>query len=86
VGLRAGLDTEDRGKIFCPCRGSNPDRLVVQSVARHYAYIEYAFRYAFVLSLPTAFGIVLSRFIFRLKLKHNIEVAVTVIIRKYNKS
>jgi hypothetical protein len=26
VGLRAGLDTEVRGKIFCPCRESNPDR------------------------------------------------------------
>jgi hypothetical protein len=24
VGPRAGLDTEDRGKIFCLCRGSNP--------------------------------------------------------------
>jgi hypothetical protein len=30
VGPRAGLDTEDRGKILCPCRGSNPDRPVVQ--------------------------------------------------------
>jgi hypothetical protein len=28
VGLRAGLDAEDRGKILCPCRGSNPDRPV----------------------------------------------------------
>jgi hypothetical protein len=36
VGLRAGLDTEARGKILCPCRGSNPDRPVVQSVVRHY--------------------------------------------------
>jgi hypothetical protein len=36
VGLRAGLDTEVRGKILCPCRGSNPDRPVVQSVVRHY--------------------------------------------------
>jgi len=25
VGLTAGLDTEVRGKILCPCRGSNPD-------------------------------------------------------------
>jgi hypothetical protein len=32
VGPRAGLDTEARGKILCPCRGSNPDRPVVQSV------------------------------------------------------
>jgi hypothetical protein len=36
VGLRAGLDTEVRGKILCPCQGSNPDRPVVQSVVRHY--------------------------------------------------
>jgi hypothetical protein len=36
VGLRAGLDTEDRGKILCPCRGSNPDRPDVQPVVRHY--------------------------------------------------
>jgi hypothetical protein len=26
----------DRGKILCPCRGSNPDRPVVQPVVRHY--------------------------------------------------
>jgi hypothetical protein len=36
VGPRAGLDTEVRGKILCPCRGSNPGRPVVQSVVRHY--------------------------------------------------
>jgi hypothetical protein len=36
VGPRAGLDTEARGKIICPCRGSNPDRPVVQTVVRHY--------------------------------------------------
>jgi hypothetical protein len=36
VGLRAGLDTEVRGKILCPCRGSNLNRPVVQSIARHY--------------------------------------------------
>jgi hypothetical protein len=36
VGSRAGLDTEARGKVSCPCRGSNDDRPVVQSVARHY--------------------------------------------------
>jgi hypothetical protein len=28
VGLRAGLDTEDRGKILCLCWGSNPGRPV----------------------------------------------------------
>jgi hypothetical protein len=27
VGLRAGLDTEAKGKILCICRGSNPGRL-----------------------------------------------------------
>jgi hypothetical protein len=31
VGLRAGLDTEVRGKILCPCRESNLDCPVVQS-------------------------------------------------------
>jgi hypothetical protein len=36
VGPRAGLNTEDRGKILCSCRGSNLDRPVVQSVVRHY--------------------------------------------------
>jgi hypothetical protein len=28
VGLRAGLDTETRRKIFCPCQGSKPARPV----------------------------------------------------------
>jgi hypothetical protein len=32
VGPRAGLDTEARRKILCPCRRSNPDRPVVQPV------------------------------------------------------
>jgi hypothetical protein len=36
VGPRAGLDTEDRGKILCLCWGSNPDRPVGQPVVRHY--------------------------------------------------
>jgi hypothetical protein len=36
VGPRAGLNTEVRRKILCPCRGSNPDRPVVLSVVRHY--------------------------------------------------
>jgi hypothetical protein len=36
VGPRAGLDSEARGKIFCPRRGSNPDSPVVQPVVRHY--------------------------------------------------
>jgi hypothetical protein len=36
VGLRAGLHTEVGGKILCLCKGSNPDRPVIQSVVRHY--------------------------------------------------
>jgi hypothetical protein len=36
VGPRASLDTEVRGKISCLCRGSNPDRPIVQSVARQF--------------------------------------------------
>jgi hypothetical protein len=36
VGPRTGLDTDTKGKISCLCRGSNLDRPVVQSVARHY--------------------------------------------------
>jgi hypothetical protein len=36
VGPTAGLDTEARGKISCLCRGSNINRPVVHSVARHY--------------------------------------------------
>jgi hypothetical protein len=36
VGPKAGLDTEVRGKILYLCRGLNLDRLVVQSVVRHY--------------------------------------------------
>jgi hypothetical protein len=35
-GPRVGLDTEVWGKILCPCRGSNPDRPVVQPIVRHY--------------------------------------------------
>jgi hypothetical protein len=36
VGPKAGLDTEVRGNILCPCRGSNLNRPIVQPVARHY--------------------------------------------------
>jgi hypothetical protein len=32
----AGWAPEARGKILCPCRGSNPNRPVVQPVVRHY--------------------------------------------------
>jgi hypothetical protein len=34
VGPRTGLDTGARGKIVCPCRGSNLDRPVVQPVEK----------------------------------------------------
>jgi hypothetical protein len=36
VDPRAGLDTEDRGKIFSPLPGTEPDRPVVQPVVRQY--------------------------------------------------
>jgi hypothetical protein len=36
VGLKAGLDTEARGKIFCLYWGSNPDRPDIQPIVRHY--------------------------------------------------
>jgi hypothetical protein len=39
VGPRAGLDTGVRGKILCPCRGSNLNRPVVQPVVRHYSLL-----------------------------------------------
>jgi hypothetical protein len=32
VGLRAGLDTEARRKIICPCRGSNPGHRVWRQI------------------------------------------------------
>jgi hypothetical protein len=38
VGPRAGLDAKAGVKILGLCRGSNPDRSVAQSVARHYIY------------------------------------------------
>jgi hypothetical protein len=38
VGPRAGADTEVGGKILCLCWGSNPDRPIVQPVARHCTY------------------------------------------------
>jgi hypothetical protein len=37
VGLRAGLDTDARGKILCPYGGSNPNLPVVQSVISLYS-------------------------------------------------
>jgi hypothetical protein len=36
VNPRARLDTEVWGKVLFPCRESNPDRPVAQSVVRHY--------------------------------------------------
>jgi hypothetical protein len=41
VSPRAGLDTEVRGKIPCPCRRSNPDRPVVQSVVKTLYWLSY---------------------------------------------
>jgi hypothetical protein len=43
VGHRAGLYTEARGKILFPCRGSNLDCPVFQSVARHYTSVSQTF-------------------------------------------
>jgi hypothetical protein len=34
VGLRAALDTKDRGNTFFLCRRSNPGRLIIQSIVR----------------------------------------------------
>jgi hypothetical protein len=34
VSLRTGLDTQVRGKILCPCWGSNPDRPIFQSIVK----------------------------------------------------
>jgi hypothetical protein len=36
VAFRDGVDTEARGKIISLSRGSNPIRLVVQAVVRHF--------------------------------------------------
>jgi hypothetical protein len=38
VGPRASLDTEARGKILCPCRGSNPDRPADEKVGSEKPY------------------------------------------------
>jgi hypothetical protein len=35
VDVRVGLNEEATGKILCLCRGSNPDRPVIQSVGIH---------------------------------------------------
>jgi hypothetical protein len=34
--VQEALDTDDRGKISCPCRESNLDRPVIHLVVRHY--------------------------------------------------
>jgi hypothetical protein len=53
LGLRTGLDTEARGKILCLCRGSNLDRLVIQSVLRHHTdWVHRMFRAVFWVILP----------------------------------
>jgi hypothetical protein len=38
VGLRAGLDTEVRGKALCLCRGSNPGRPVFNEILYWLSY------------------------------------------------
>jgi hypothetical protein len=48
------LDTEVRGKILYPCRGSNHDRPVVQSVVRHYT--DWATPAPTLCTIPWKFG------------------------------
>jgi hypothetical protein len=50
VGLRAGVDTDAKGKNRCLCRGSKVDRPVVQPVARHYT--DWATELTYLLFLP----------------------------------
>jgi hypothetical protein len=38
VGLRFGLDTESKGKIFCLCRGSNPGHPVSSQTLHWLSY------------------------------------------------
>jgi hypothetical protein len=45
VGPRAGLDTEARGKILCPCRGSNPNRPIIIIIINNYIGT-FGFKYA----------------------------------------
>jgi hypothetical protein len=61
LGPRAGLDTEVRGEILCPCRGSKPDRPVVQSVVRHYT--DWATRLSYFTRLPSLNSYPLRRYI-----------------------
>jgi hypothetical protein len=60
VGPRAGLDTEARGKILCPCRGSNPDRPVVQPVRHYTAWANPAPR-GFISHLNIMTGVLVTR-------------------------
>jgi hypothetical protein len=41
VGPRAGLDAVEKRETSCPCRESNPDSLVVQSVFRSLYRLSY---------------------------------------------
>jgi hypothetical protein len=72
VGPRSGLDTEARGKTLCPCRGSNPNRPVVQPVVRHYTawantYIFkcWCVRRSFCVLLFTTTGYLCTRYVCR---------------------
>jgi hypothetical protein len=49
-GLRAGLETEARGKILYLCRGSEPVRPVIQSISAVNKYNNWAFSW-FIQSL-----------------------------------
>jgi hypothetical protein len=53
VGLRAGLDTEVRGKILFLCEGTNFHHSAVQSVVTHYTLTE-------LLRLPAHVGTVFA--------------------------
>jgi hypothetical protein len=59
VGPRAGLDTEDRGNILCLCWGSNLNRPVIQSVARHYTEL-YVYVRAYELKQISVYTLIIS--------------------------
>jgi hypothetical protein len=63
VGPRAGLDTEDGGKILCPCRGSNPDRTVVQPVVKTLYCLSYPGSYQSRVQILMLLAVYVSLFI-----------------------
>jgi hypothetical protein len=75
-GLRASLDTEDRGKILCPCRGSNPDRPVVQSVVRHYT--------DWATPAPRQLKMKVNLFFSELKVLSHIFMCIHILLNKYS--